>query len=225
MITAGLYRNRLIANCITFLAAVVLSFAASHSAQSAQDPLRKLLSERLWNKRDAYDASHVLMVPMHAAYASGNDNRVAEFRRFGRLWLADPKKPYLGRLTNRQFDYFMTRLAYLEMQSTHCGEFSALLYEYLNDRTAKNIKQPAWNWQMEPFSDQISRIAWKASQAATEPTYLKAIFDEDLFSVSTAADLTSMSRICGWQLENTVEQMAGLGLAAILDQGEFIEDG
>lgn len=47
----------------------------------------QLLTQDLWTSRDMYDASHYLMVPMHYAFSSGNDEKMAEFHQFSRAFL------------------------------------------------------------------------------------------------------------------------------------------
>ncbi len=52
------------------------------SAQTNVDDgiINKLLLDSLWSKRDIYDASHFLMVPLH--YSFKNSKNTERFRKF-----------------------------------------------------------------------------------------------------------------------------------------------
>jgi len=44
--------------------------------------MREMLQGPLWKKRDAYDAGHFLMIPLHAAFGSENALRIKDFHNF-----------------------------------------------------------------------------------------------------------------------------------------------
>ena len=60
--------------------------AASHLSEAEQrlynDTVIALLEQELWTSRDAYDASHYLMVPMFYAFRSGESSLIEAYARF-----------------------------------------------------------------------------------------------------------------------------------------------
>lgn len=207
------------------LVCLVLIISTLSSFADEPDQLSELLEAKLWTERDAYDTSHVLMVPMHAAYFRKDEVRISEFRQFARRWLIDTSRSDLGRLTERQFDYFLARLTYLEASDAACGQLSADLFGVLSERAENNINSPAWNWRMDPFPSQIELLLWKMRQESTDPSFLRAIFDEDLFSIATSADLVTIANHCSWIVPEYVYDMARQGSAAVISGGAFSSAG
>lgn len=83
-----------------------------------------LIKEPLWNLRDAYDASHTLMVPMHFAFASADIKGIKQFEylmsKFARQELPG------GQLNQAQWLYFVTR--YLALKAEFNYDFSKMIY-------------------------------------------------------------------------------------------------
>lgn len=179
-------------------------------------PLNLLLAEELWTPRDAYDAAHILMVPMHAAFYSGDRETIDKYREFITDYLADRDRGDLGRQTLLQFSYLLSRFAVLDGA---CSDFNRRLLEYLERMIEAAIRQPAWQWERDDFENMFARIEWKLTADPSDPSYLRAIIDEELFAVAIAADIATAKTGCGLPVPETVSQAVRLGYRIVTDMG------
>lgn len=151
--------------------------------------LSVMLGDPLWNKRDIYDSSHLLMVPMYAAFKANEDELIAEFRTFfGKAFSQKEFSPEINKLEKIHFLYLFSEYLCLEK------EFQSRLPNHLVNRLSILFKEilidPAWQWESKPFDGGIEeRIRWKINVEKVEKSYYKALIDEDLFSLAIAANL------------------------------------
>lgn len=144
------------------------------------------MDDPLWSKTNAYDAAHVLMVPLEYAFFSGNSKLKRCFSRyFSRLQKnSDNGFEELGALTWLQHLHLAARYAVLENDI----ELSDRLRKELNTIWRKG---DAWLWGRSPFTGIATRIEWKlnADVNKLEKSYYNVIFDEDYFALALGIDL------------------------------------
>jgi len=146
----------------------------------------RYLSDPLWSKRDAYDAAHVLLVPLEHAFAFNDVTLKACFagyiervRRAVQSREVDP-----GRLGWLQHLHLVARYLVLadEVDSADwvLDEFQRFW-----------LTEPAWLWGRDPFTGIRDRIKWKlaASDEGLARSYYNVIFDEDYYATSLGLDL------------------------------------
>jgi hypothetical protein len=195
------------------LLATVLTLTACNSANapsatpentSTGSVLSDLLSQPLWVERDAYDASHHLMVPMHAAFwgrAQAETNAFhGFFDKFQSSGIGDLVSAELvWRLDRLHFLYFYSRYLSLSVQRDGCTPRSVSHYQTLSDLWLSLVESPAWQWDQADFPNIFTRIDWKLRQGVVRYSYYRAITDEDLFAIAVGADLQFVSLACGIQ--------------------------
>ncbi len=157
------------------------------------------LKDALWLEDEAYDASHTLMVPMHVAFMLNDTVRIKEFDEHIKCFIDVYKQSEFdeqiniveGRLNKLQYFYLLSE--YIKLSAVHNRNsastqlLSSIIYNYI-DRIW--LQENAWQWgKKEGFRNMKERLLWKISQQNTNPTYLKAIIDEELFVFGIAADL------------------------------------
>lgn len=91
--------------------------AANHLSEEEQrlynDTVIALLEQELWTSRDAYDASHYLMVPMFYAFRSGESSLIEAYARFFARFAEEVGSgtsafTSIGDLDKLQFHFFAT---------------------------------------------------------------------------------------------------------------------
>jgi len=167
--------------------------------------VRIYLQDNLWTERNMYDAGHVLMVPLHAAFRvnvrSWQEQFSGHFTRFmandNLSFLAEPEDLDLAR---EHYLYLASRFIVLAAESGNGllipPGMVGKLYQEVN---ALWQQKPAW-WYENRFAGGIrERLNWKLSQEVTTPSYYRAITDHELFLFAMAADLRSFELATGTQ--------------------------
>jgi hypothetical protein len=154
-----------------------------------------LLEQPLWLVRDAYDTTHALMVPMHAAFALGEEQWQAEFAAFfSRLEQVPIEEVYAG----YENEEIRLQFMYLVSQYLVIHKEQALpVPEHLLTATLNAFEtiwtSPAWQWPvcgMEEFPTMEARIRWRLDTLDVPKSYCRVIIDAEGFVLSIAADLS-----------------------------------
>lgn len=163
-----------------------------HNNEMQLDLLVQYLDDPLWTDRDAYDAGHNLMIPLHWAFSQNNKQLQTAFaEHFERMLDAyDSGEIDLGTLNELQ---------YLTLASRYLALGDAGAEDSLRTRLAELIHQrfvyywqekPAWQWARDPFTGGIrERILWKLEEKNPKRSYYTIFFDQEFFAVGLAADL------------------------------------
>ncbi|MGE0284114.1 MAG: hypothetical protein AB7P20_26350 [Rhizobiaceae bacterium] len=183
--------------------------------------LKALLSEKLWTKRDAYDAAHFLMIPMIDAYERDDTATMESFRGLVGRYLDEQSQPDLGLLTELQFSYLISRFAAVEATKSGCTALVRKTRDRLTRDVTGALLAPAWLWTMPDFPNMFDRADWKLAQKATKPSYLRAFFDEELFAFAISADLTVVARACDEEPAAVIGKAVELGRHIMLAEGQF----
>lgn len=157
------------------------------------ETIHQILQDDLWIERDAYDAGHYLMIPMHYAFLSKDIKKMNEFEIFFKRFLSknsQGKISSLDTLTKLHFLYLTSQ--YLVIANiTPLNELTALTVNHL-----ENIwQQPAWQWKQcnsPNFNNMKERINWKLKNKNVAISYCRAIIDEELFTLAIAADIKTI---------------------------------
>ncbi len=177
---------------------------AERTAQLWQSALAPYLADPLWQARDAYDAGHVLMPPLHAAYAADRPDWRADFRAHFARFRADRADLTSVVLTRLQYLYLLSRWLVLEVRAADptAGGQVVLPAEWTADASFLLAeverfwrREPAWQWRHRDFPGGIEeRLNWKLANRSIRPAYLRGIIDEEQFLFALAADLEQLRR-------------------------------
>lgn len=201
------------------------------SSEKWNNTISLLTREPLWKVRDAYDASHVLMIPMHFAFAAGDTKGVKQFEylmdRFARQELPG------GQLNQAQWMYFVTR--YLALRIEFNYPLNAV-DSYLVQRTSnwlhnRWLYEPSYQWGEIPLTGIKSKISFIQTKSKWPLSYYPAITDYELFLFSAASDLNFIYErqqekiLIDPQVKESIKEMQSDGIATILERGIFTSDG
>jgi len=154
--------------------------------------IHQILQDDLWLERDAYDAGHFMMVPMHYAFLSKDIKKMNEFEVFfKRFSLKDSQEKFssLDTLTKLHFLYLTSQ--YLTVTNNPPDELITLIVNHLRSIW----EQPAWQWKQcnsPSFNNMEERIGWKLENKNVAVSYCRAIIDEELFTLAIAADIKTV---------------------------------
>lgn len=189
----------------------------------------QLLEQRLWENATAYDASHFLMVPLHAAFISGNlrwqSGFDAQFSRFATAGVTPSRDPKTE-LNRLQYDFLASRFAVLAIKAGRSTP--ANLVSILGDQLAATWSHDtAWAWG-KPFPGGVrERLAWKLSPARKAHGYFGAVDDVERYLFAIAADLRSIERLTGRALpqSSAIEEILAAAQRTFETRGKFQADG
>lgn len=151
------------------------------------------LNDTLWSKRDAYDAAHILMIPLHYAVKSNDDVLLnafeSHFAKFYKAYKAN--EVLIEGLNELQYLSLFSRYLALTSSSNKEKELKSNLYSLLNERFNYYWNEkPAWQWGRDPFQGGIKeRIRWKLENIDERANYYNVFHDADFFAIGIAADL------------------------------------
>jgi hypothetical protein len=186
------------------------------SADPASTLVVALLGESLWSDDLAYDAGHVLQVPLAAAMQRGDSELLAAFdRQFSGFVGAPSYVPDAATDTNHvHYLYLASRYLALSAEFGRVDRVPAGLVERVAAEFDAIWLAPAWMWNRKPFPGGLAeRVRWKLTPIGTEPRYYHAIFDAELFPMAIAADLRQVERRTRTALPQDPEIDAALALA------------
>jgi hypothetical protein len=195
------------------LAMVVVAGCLGGESEALTDPsAMELLSQPLWIERDAYDASHSLMVPMHAAFAQGRRWEIERYASFFSSFRTTGTASFVpDRFHRLQFLYFYSRFITLLAERENCSRRSLDHHAAALSLWAPIVLAPAWQWDRADFPTLFDRVRWKLDQQEVAYSYYRAITDEDLYGLAVGADLAAVASRC--TLEQTPQYSDSLALA------------
>lgn len=149
-----------------------------------------LLSDSLWSKRDAYDAAHNLMIPLHYGFLSSDKGLQNAFQDHIINFLKAEVDGNVKIEGLKELQYLSLLSRYLSL-APHESKVSNRLYHFLNDRFDYYWTQkPAWQWGRKPFEGGIKkRIIWKLNHTDSTYQYYNVFHDADFYVLGLAADL------------------------------------
>ena len=187
-----------------------------------------LLEANLWESRYNYDATHYLMVPMHWAFNMAIENRYREaFEAYFSRYLAEGS---LNDETNR-----LRKLQYLYLHSQFL-KLSVVPHEPLTDtqmalaqelEAALNefwVEKAASNYGVSHFPGGVKdRMEFKLSTPNPDPEHARAIFDEEHYLFTIAADIIAIK---GEQdVSAQVIEIRDMGYRTFVSEGVEVGDG
>lgn len=181
-------------SCMKFLFLFIFLFQfnayANDNRVDWEGTVAPILKQKLWKQETAYDATHYLMIPLHAAFLLKNKDWQHDFHQhFNEFIIHKEELPegLNGTLIRLHYLFFVSRYLVLA-QSSALTELSSFLLAELHRFWQT---EPTWQWQRQPFTGMRQRLSWKLNQKVTKPSYLRAIIDEELFLIGIAANLKS----------------------------------
>jgi hypothetical protein len=194
--------------------------------------ISRLVEQPLWRDRDAYDAAHALMVPLHYAFLSGDRVGVAEFE--GLFARFASQEPPAGRLTQAQWMYFVSRYLALRGEFGHGYRpvdihLSSRVVAWLHSHW---LFEPAYQYGRLPFVGQKRRYEFlaQANDGAWPASYYDSVSDYDVFLFAIAADMQSLRPLLpesdvDSDLWRPVDEVVRSGVAIVLERGRFTDEG
>ncbi len=147
------------------------------------------LSMNLWKKDQRYNMSHYLMIPMFYAFEENDEDLKQSYSKYMRNFYTQKQdqinfQENKQRLNNTQFLYFLS--TYTVLSNNKNPEYSKRVLENV-EKVWREL--PAWQWNRKSFPNMKERLEWKLN-ASAEEGYSRAIIDEELFILGTAANLS-----------------------------------
>jgi len=162
-----------------------------------QNTIHKILQDPLWKERDAYDAGHFLMIPLHIAFISQDHNKINDFSTFFKNFTEKHSQDnfeFLNTLTKLHFLYLASE--YLTLANAYHVALPPELPSIIVESLKSIWYQPAWQWKEcgrdLSFKNMNERIEWKLQNIEVPYSYCRAIIDEELFTFAIAADLKTI---------------------------------
>ena len=157
--------------------------------------VRDYLQSDLWSDRDAYDAGHTLMIPLQAAFQSGNRVWLQQFAdHFSEMLNAGaPTESLLARL---QYYYVASR--FMHLAASHDRE--ALIPPSLPKMLSAEVVSlwqdvPAWQWARQPFEGGMrERLDWKLNTSEVRFSFYRAIISQELYVLAIASEIRAYER-------------------------------
>ena len=209
----------------------------SHQAESPDiAPIESKLLETylvspLWNSRDIYDAARTLMIPLHYAFASDDEELLdlfsEHFFRFSETLEKNPDEVDAGRLNRIGYWYLVSRFLSL----AHRFDAQHLVPKNLEEQLLFDVKQlwsesPAWQWMQPAFEGGIQeRLEWKLSVEQVERSFHRAIIDEELYLFAIAADMLHVCRLRDSIPSKFLEEIRDLARTVFQERVSWNEDG
>ncbi|WP_368579302.1 hypothetical protein [Acinetobacter pittii] len=152
--------------------------------------IKAYLSIPTWDKKERYNSSHFLMVPMHYIYKNNLTPLEKDFDVHINKFLDQGVDTidlniHKERLTTWQYYYFLSEYAVLSNYKN----------ERLNNYLLGNVKNfwlksTAWQWGgVNNFKNMRERVNWKLKASINSHDYRVGIIDEELFLFGVAANL------------------------------------
>lgn len=183
----------------------LISINSTYSQKSLGDisAIEMLLDDSLWRKRDIYDATHFLMVPLH--YEFKISQKTERFRSFFDRFLINKQVYYenSNSLQRLQFCYLVSQYLklYTQYYNQELSKLESDLFIFLiNELDYFWSQKITKSWQDNNVSKYIfkgieERVLWKLSSSELDSTYYNnAIVDEERFLFAIAADIRFIIR-------------------------------
>lgn len=158
-----------------------------------EDIITELLDEDLWTTQDAYDTAHYLMVPMHYAYKSSNQNYVNMYQAFFNRFVDDvilgndnygfKELPILYQL---HFSYLISQYLVLSYANGYPVDNQELLFDFVEDVSYKLLFGVKCGWTGE--KNFVTRVEKVLDGYEYEYKYQSAIPDNIWFSLAILSD-------------------------------------
>ena len=154
------------------------------------------IKQDLWQATRAYDAGHLLMIPMQASFSLNEQDWQLQFADLFQRFtdkVANYEIAENERLSKLHFLYLGSR--YLNLSANTMNSRLTSNNERLYNSIIENITvlwsfQPAWQWGRKAFTGGMKeRIAWKLGANIVWKKYYKAFVDEELFLFAIAGEL------------------------------------
>src|SRR5437764_13071812 len=162
--------------------------------------LEDYLGQDLWKPRDAYDAGHYLMVPLHSAFANRDSAAEEAFSTFIRRFLDTGQTSLPADAeTQLQFSYVLSRFVVLADRAGRDDLVPPGLDAYLYQKVHQWwVGQPHPQWGLPNANATMAdRLHWILSNPKVTQSYHRAVQDTELFLLAIAADLRQHERLTG----------------------------
>lgn len=191
--------------------------------------LEKYLVDNLWVERDIYDAGHVLMPTLHAAFRfeemKWQKAYSEHFNRFVREIEKEDNDVSLERLSRLHYLYAASQFLILAQQNDQMELVPEKLYSILHREIDICWNQEAWQWDRKPFGGMGERIRWKLATKDVQRSYYRAIIDEELFVFAIAADLKMFERNANIEQSTLLDEVISFADEVFVHEVQIEPDG
>ena len=176
----------------------------------------QLVTEPLWSERDKYDTANLLMQPMQYAFVSKDQAKQTEWLNFfTQLDTYFAEAIGDNRVSTTQFMYFVSEYLVLQQQAGNVSSVTTSLFNKTQNWLVSFINSPAWMYGRDPFDTLIARTQWKLDTQEVDFSYYRAMFDEDLHSLATMANLYYLSQQSEFSGSTEFLQLAQQGVTQL----------
>lgn len=180
------------------------------------------LSQQLSTDRDAYDATHYLMVALHMAFKANDPAWRNQFDSFFDQPSSFNFSSIKNELDRAQFLYLASR--YLALSANAGADHPDLMLK-VQRRTLELWNGEAWMWNRHSFPSMAARLKWKLTVEDPERDFYRALFDVELFIMAIAADLVSAQRALGLQISEPLLEIVDLANIVFARESKIHDDG
>lgn len=182
------------------------------------------LADDQWNETFAYDAAHLLMVPIHFAFADVEaEGRLQEFMDHAVRMTESVARTGLpeNRTTKLQYLYLWSQFAVLAAKSSMLDRVPPNLVQLISDEHQRHWSDlPAWQWDRDDFPGGVrERLQWKRDNLDVSPGYYRAIIDEELFLFGIAADLVVIGEHGGGEASDAAYESVRIADIIFAEEG------
>lgn len=178
------------------------------------------LRDNLWASTNIYDAAHVLMLPIHAAFYFGEPNwqrQIADM--WHRYTLATPSEVDPVILNRLQWSYVASRFCSL---AADAGKTN-LVPPSLPDLIETEIKN-YWLPGRVPGNNRAS-VLYRLTNLTVSPQHIRAISDIDFYVWTAGAEMKKYRRKTGLPPSPPLDEMVDIGFRVVSQEGRFLADG
>lgn len=178
------------------------------------------LRDNLWTGPNIYDAAHLLMIPIHAAFYFGEaewQGQIADM--WLRYTLATPSEVDPVILNRLQWSYVASKFCSLAADAGKTNLIPALL-PGLIETEIKNYWLPG----RVPGNDRAS-VLYRLTNLTVSPQHIRAISDIDFYVWTAGAEMKKYRRKTGLPASPPLDEMVDIGFRVVSQEGRFLEDG
>jgi hypothetical protein len=168
------------------------ALASPVARHPADELICGLLADDLWVSRDAYDATHYLLIPLEYAYLTGD----LELQRCFTAYMARLSEAVAADLVELDALAWLQHLHLVARYVRHSGDLRP--YKWICREFVHQWREAdAWHWGRRPFTGMAERIEWKLATDSSQlaSSFHDALIDEDFFVLALGTDLHGLQSL------------------------------
>ncbi len=193
-----MYKKVLIFGIFLFIVACSEDITEKHRISEKNDMLWndfivKLVNKSLWTDKYAYNAGHLMMIPLHYAFLTNDKDKIKDFEL---LFNNFNKEGYVpsGHLVSVHWMYLVSRYLALKTEFNYpdfpFSQSDKELLEKVRDFAFSKYKNDShWQWGGKAFQGVAGRLDYLSEEREYPYSYYEAVRDDELFILAIASDI------------------------------------